>query len=205
MSGYSSYKKDLLIKYTKRHKVPIIKATPKNFKKYGHFVHNYDMEEVIITPWPTSGRRPIFPGTGVGGGIVEGKFEYWKDGIYMKAANKAVNGYYTTGIIQNTSNKKIILTREANYHPDSGQVFYPITSGPFILLLALPGDDIQLKDFVGFYFSGLCGVQILPNIWHQPILPIEGKAEFMTKQGKVHACVVVDTIKEFGTWLEISL
>jgi len=27
----------------------------------------------------------------------------------------------------------------------------------------------------------------------------------MTKQGKVHACVGLDTINEFGKWLEIPL
>ena len=52
------------------------------------------------------------------------------------------------------------MTREANYHPDGGQVFFPVTKEPFVLLLALPGDDIKLEDFVAFYCDGSCGVQI---------------------------------------------
>ena len=57
-------------------------------------------------------------------------------------------------------NRKFVLTREANYHPDGGQVFFPVTKEPFVLLLALPGDDIKLEDFVAFYCDGSCGVQI---------------------------------------------
>ena len=55
-------------------------------------------------------------------------------------------------------NRKFVLVREANYHPDGG--FYPVTKKPFVLLLALPGDDIKLEDFVAFYCDGTCGVQI---------------------------------------------
>ena len=57
-------------------------------------------------------------------------------------------------------NRKFVLVREANYHPDGGQVFYPVNENPFVLLLALPGDDIKLEDFVAFYCDGTCGVQI---------------------------------------------
>ena len=71
--------------------------------------------------------------------------------------------------------------------------------------MALPGDDIKIDDFVGFYFNSSVGVQILPGIWHQPVFPINGEALFVTKQSAVHACVVVDTIKEFNSWLEIPL
>ena len=76
------------------------------------------------------------------GGTVEGNFSYTLDGKYMKATNEAVGGYYITGIL----NENSILTREANYHPDGGQIFYPFKSGPFILLLALPGDDIKIDN-----------------------------------------------------------
>ncbi len=51
-----------------------------------------------------------------------------------------------------------VLTREANYHPDGGQVFYPEKRAAFVLLLALPGDDVKLQDFRAFYCDGSCGV-----------------------------------------------
>jgi len=201
MSGYASYTENYLLDNVKKYTVPIIKATPENFKEYGHFVHNYFSEKVIIKQWPRVGWRKIADGTGYGGGTVEGNFSYTLDGNYMKAMNEAIGKSYVTGILK----KKYILTREANYHPDGGQIFYPFKSGPFILLLALPGDDIKINNFVGFYFDGSVGVQILPGIWHQPVFPINGEALFVTKQSAVHACVVVDTIKEFNSWLEIPL
>tara|TARA_B100001964_G_scaffold214865_1_gene252779 strand:- start:891 stop:1517 length:627 start_codon:yes stop_codon:yes gene_type:complete len=201
MSGYVSYTENYLFDNVKKHTVPIIKATPENFKNYGYFVHNYFSEKVIIKQWPHTGWRKVADGTGYGGGTVEGNFSYTLDGKYMKATNDAVGGYYIIGIL----NENSILTREANYHPDGGQIFFPFKSGPFILLLALPGDNIKMDDFVGFYFKGSVGVQIFPGVWHQPAFPINGEATFVTKQGAVHACVVVDTVNEFNSWLEIPL
>ena len=205
MSGLAEYSTQLLKCFPKRHKVPIIIATEENLKEYGRIVRNfknYLSEKVIIEVWPKHTGRPVCIGTGTGGGVSEGNFKYWKEKNYFRAKNEAVDGSYTTGIL---TDNNTVLTREANYHPDGGQVFFPLVPTPFILLLALPGDDIKLEDFVGFYFDGTYGIQIYPNIWHQPIYPISGFAQFKTKQGAVHACVKVDTLLEFETWLEISL
>tara|TARA_Y100000310_G_C20574496_1_gene759775 strand:+ start:375 stop:1127 length:753 start_codon:yes stop_codon:yes gene_type:complete len=206
MSGYKEYHSDLIFTYPRVHRVPLKRATKKNFKKYGRFVDNYKNEKVILVQWKKKGWRDIMDGTGLGGGVAEGRFEYeWKDNK-LYSTNHAVGGNYVTGILPwEMKNRTSVLTREANYHPDGGQVFHPITKKPFILLLALPRDDIQLEDFIAFYFDGTCGVQIFPNIWHQPVYPIDDQAVFMTKQGKVHACVGVDTLEEFNTWLEIPL
>lgn len=204
MSGYADYYNTELYtdKYS-HHNVPIIHATPDNFKEYGKIVYDYDTESVIITPWPVNGHRPLMPGTGSDGGITEGKFEYWHEGEYIHAKNMAVGGNYIIG--RNVDNK-YILTREANYHPDGGQVFWPIDKCPFILLLAKPGDNITPNDFVGFYFDGTYGAQIWPNIWHQPVYHIgRNNALYMTKQGKIHACVGLDTIIEWSTWLKLDL
>ena len=224
MSGYADYNNRLLKIYPDRHRVPLILATEENFSEYGHFVKDYHKDKVIIKQWPTNGWRQVMGETGLGGGIAEGKFEYKWEGNKLYAQNYAVGGVYTTGIlplsIENSdeckrgnkrgNKRKYVLTREANYHPDGGQIFYPIKlrnvpPKPFILLLALPGDDIKLEDFVAFYFDGTLGVQILPNIWHQPVYPIDNTAMFMTKQGKVHACIGMDSIREFEKWIEIPL
>lgn len=212
MSGYKDYKDPGLVVYP-RHKVRIIVATPENFAEYGNFVDNYDDEKVIIEPWNVSGWRSLMDGTGRDGGITEGEFDYWQDGLYYYAKNNAVGGDYViarknvdseTDLLDN-GKRPNILTREANYHPDGGQVFYPLDKSPFVLMLALPGDDITLNSFIGFYFDGTKGCQIKPNIWHQPVFTLNKESKFMTKQGKVHACVGVDTIEEFGHWLELDL
>ena len=58
------------------------------------------------------------------------------------------------------NNREFVLTRELNYHPDGGQVFFPTSCDPFVMILAPPGDDIQLSDFRAFYCDGSCGLQI---------------------------------------------
>ena len=84
-------------------------------------------------------------------------------------------------------------------------MFYPRDGDPFIALLALPTDDIKLEDFRAFYFDGTFGVQIHADIWHQPVYPINDQATFLGKQGAVYACVVVDTVEEFGKYLLVPL
>ena len=124
------------------------------------------------------------------------------DTVTASAHNLAVGcDPYTTAVLTDV---KSILTREANYHPDSGQVFYPVDEVPFYLLLAKEGDDIKATDFVAFYFDGTVGCQIKPGIWHQPPYPVR-RAEFLNKQGAVHACVGYDSIEEEECWLEIIL
>ena len=84
-------------------------------------------------------------------------------------------------------------------------MFYPKSKSPFVALLALPGDEVKPEDFVAFYFDGSFGLQIRANIWHQPLYPVEDEAEFDGKQGAVYACVVVDTVDEFGVYMQVPL
>ena len=217
MSGYADYKNPDLYDGEKYVRVVVdqIQATPANFAEYGHFVYDYEAEPVIIVPWPVTGDRPLVPGTGIGGGITEGIFDYWYDAEYLHAINNAVGGDYIIGKteISPADGEQYILTREANYHPDGGQVFYPADSRGqigFMLLLALPGDDICPQKFKVFRFDGSCGVQINPGVWHQPLYFIKNKisgerARFITKQGKVHGCVAVDFLTEFKSWVAIKL
>ena len=137
-----------------------------------------------------------------------------RKGDFMIAQNHAVSGHYITGwfadpafaCAESTSpNYARVLVREANYHPDGGQVFFPQNMAPFVALLALPGDDVQPENFIAFYCDGSFGIQIFPNIWHQPVFPLGESATFYDKQGKVHACVAVDFVKEFQTYLSVPL
>ncbi|KAK3604361.1 hypothetical protein CHS0354_000921 [Potamilus streckersoni] len=208
MSGYASYDDAFDPKYGTPFEVPIILATEESLKGYGKIVSDFDQEQVEITPWPVSGWRKLCPNTGTGGGIVSGDFIYSWEGDQCKAINKAVGGDYVTGRLPSNvlpQQRTHVLVREANYHPDGGQVFFPVNGDAFVALLALPSDDIRQEDFVAFYFDGSFGVQIHANIWHQPIYPIADHAVFKGKQGAVHACVAVDTVKEFGRYLLVPL
>lgn len=212
MSGYSDYT-DPQLQERRRYNVPVIDATHENFEKYGIIYDPHLKPEVIITPWPVTGKRKLMPGTGISS-AVSGDFEYEyttsSTYTYLRAKNHAVGGDYVTGVCYTPLDADVpfptyILTREANYHPDGGQIFYPTDGSPFILLLALPGDDVQPEDFIGFKFDGTKNVQIFPGVWHQPVFPLAKKTLFRTSQGAVHACVGVDTIDEWGCWLAIQL
>jgi len=49
------------------------------------------------------------------------------------------------------------------------------------------------------------GVHIDLSVWHQPVFPLQDRAWFDDKQGRVHACVAVDFVSEFGCYLEVPL
>lgn len=72
-------------------------------------------------------------------------------------------------------------------------------------LLAKPDDDVRPEDFLAFYCDGSFGIHIDPGVWHQPAFPLASTAIFDDKQGRVHACIVVDLVSEFGCYLEVPL
>ena len=193
-------------KYGEPHPVPLKIATEENLKEYGRFVDNFENEDVWIVTWPLQGWRKMSPGTGNQGGVVEGDFVFRWEGDMLKATNLAVDRHYITGRLpKGAKDRSHVLVRDLNYHPDGGQVFSSTDGKPFVMLLALPGDDVKLEDFVAFYFDGTRGVQIKPNIWHQSAYPVEEEAAFKNKQGRVHGCVDVDCATEFGKYLKVPL
>lgn len=193
---------------------PLRSVTPASFEGYGRIVTSFREEHVDIVPWPIRGTRRLDPGTGMGGGITSGKFSMQWKGDVLFAQNHAVGGSYVTGwscppdrASETTSTipRKQVYTHEANYHPDGGQIFYPLNGAAFVALLALPGDAIRPEDFVAFYCPGDFGIHINPGVWHQPVYPLADQAEFDDKQGAVHACVSVNFIQEFGCLISVPL
>jgi ureidoglycolate lyase len=165
-------------------------------------------------PWPTQGWRGLVPGTGDEGGVVQDVFAFERRGALQYAENRAVGrryliGWYADPATASEDSEPVdlgsILTHEANYHPDGGQVFFPRGGAPFVALLAPPGDDVTAVDFRAFFFDGRHGVHIDPGVWHQPVFPVGGEAMFDDKQGRVHACVSVDFVAEFGVYLRVPL
>ena len=98
-----------------------------------------------------------------------------------------------------------MLLWHANYHPDGGQLFFPLDNKPFYVPLALPGDDITPHRFTCFRFTGEHGLYIHPGIWHEGVFTAQGKQRFFDKQGAVHARVSVDFAREFHCLLEARL
>jgi len=196
------------------HRVPARRATAASLAGYGHLVPEFARDPVTIVTWPQPGWRRIVPGTGNEGGITQDSFVMERRGEIQHALNQAVGRSYITGWFtdpatasphRQPTDTSRIYTHEANYHPDGGQVFSPQDGAPFVALLARPGDDVKPEDFVAFYFDGSVGVHIDPSVWHQPVFPLQQRARFDDKQGRVHACVAVDFVNEFGCYLEVPL
>ena len=202
--------------------IPLIEATNQNLKGYGYLVNDYDQCEIEIVTWPKQGWRNIEEGTGNEGGTTEGPFETWWEQNILYGRNNAVehkseydkDGRYLLGYSSDPDDSKNNLITEdptqiyiwhVNYHPDGGQLFFPEDNKPFISPLALPGDDIKPDNFKAFYFDGSQGLYIHPNTWHEGVFPTKGKATFKGKQGKVHARVSIDLVKEFRSYLYFNL
>jgi hypothetical protein len=189
-------------------------ATPESLEGYGHLVHDFESAPLTIVPWPVKGPRPLVPGTGVEGGSVSDRFVMKRRGQVQYAENYAVGNAYITGWFDDppsaseskaATNLTRLYTHEANYHPDGGQIFFPESRSPFVALLARPGDDVRPEDFVAFHFDGTVGVHVDPGVWHQPVFPLVPECRFSNRQGRVHACVSVDFVGEFGVYVEVPL
>jgi hypothetical protein len=194
--------------------LPLVNATEESLRGYGRRVADPESEQIEIVTWPAPGWRPVDPGTGNEGGITTGIFNFWWQGDVLYGRNEAVDDDYLLGWScppeqaspqAPTAPRSRVLLWHANYHPDGGQLFHPLDGTPFVVPLALPGDDVSPKDFVAFYFDGSCGLYIHPGIWHEGVFPVAERARFDDRQGKVHARVSCDFTKEFGTYLDVPL
>ena len=194
--------------------VPLIEATDDSVQEYGCLVDDPAGFEIEIVQWPVQGWRQIDDGTGDGGGYVEGIFHGDWDGDILMGRNEAVDGHYVLGWscdpqlaragIASVPREQILLWH-LNYHPDGGQLFFPLDKKPFVVPVALPGDDIKLDQVVAFWCDGSRGFYIHPNIWHEGIFPVEDSQRFLNRQGRVHARVSCDLATEFDAYLSVPL
>ena len=196
------------------HNVPLIRATEQSVKGYGCLVDDPENFEIEITRWPAQGWRPIDQGTGDEAGYVEGVFSGEWRGDVLYGANEAVNGTYVLGWSTDpqqassktqTAPRDQVLLWHMNYHPDGGQLFHPLDNKPFIVPLALPGDDLAPDKVVAFWCDGCRGLYIHANIWHEGIFPVTDRQHFLDRQGRVHARVSCDIGQEFGVYLACPL
>jgi hypothetical protein len=194
-------------------KMPLVAATVQSMQPYGKLVDDPEECPIEVVRWPAQGMRPIDPGTGDQGGTTEGVFVSEWQGDILYGRNQAVDGHYILAYAQapelartdHTENPARMLLWHANYHPDGGQLFFPLDRRPFYVPLALPGDDVTPQRFVCFQFDGSQGLYIHPNIWHEGVFGLSGTQRFFDRQGAVHARVSVDFAREFGCLLEAPI
>jgi len=194
--------------------VPLIEATAKSVKDYGYLVDDPDSCEIEIVTWPAQGWRPVDQETGNQGGFVEGVFRgEWRGDVLM-GTNDAVGGHYVLGWStdpQFASSESQTVARDQvllwhfNYHPDGGQLFFPLEKKPFVVPVALAGDDLSPDKVIAFWCDGSQGFYIHPGIWHEGIFPVEAEQDFLDRQGRVHARISCDIGEEFGVYLSVPL
>ncbi len=194
--------------------VPLVRASTESLAGYGCLVNDPETFEIEIVRWPAQGWRPVDEDTGDEAGWVEGVFKCDWQGDVLFAENAAVSGNYVLGwstdpqqaqTKQQTVPRTQVLLWHMNYHPDGGQFFYPLDNSPFIVPLALPGDDLGPEKVVAFWCEGDKGLYIHPNIWHEGVFPTVDSQRFQDRQGRVHARVSADIGNEFGVYLACPL
>lgn len=196
-----------------RVRMPVVDATPEALHPYGRLVDDPQTCEIEIVRWPAQGWRPVDEDTGDEGGTTEGVFVSEWQGDVLFGRNEAVGGEYilayaaepATADRAHRRDPERILLWHANYHPDGGQLFFPLEHESFVVPLALPGDDVRPENFVCFRFDGRRGLYIHPNIWHEGVFGLRGTRRFLDRQGAVHARVSIDFAREFDCLLEASL
>ncbi|QDV27806.1 ureidoglycolate lyase [Aureliella helgolandensis] len=190
--------------------IPVVDATAESLAGYGVLVDDPNQAEVEIVRWPAQGWRPVDLDSGDEAGTTEGTFlSSWKGDI-LYGSNAAVGGEYVLGYSiepgrAQTDHSRIperVLMWHANYHPDGGQLFFPLDNQTYYLPLALPGDDISPSDFTCFRLRGDQGCCIHPNVWHEGVFAQSGQQRFFDRQGRVHARVSVDFAREFSCLVE---
>lgn len=194
--------------------LPLVEGTAESLEGYGEIVDDPRTHRIEIVRWPAQGRRPVDPNSGDEGGTTEGIFACAWHGDVLRAQNHAVGGDYVLGwstlppdaVEEHASvpRERCLLWR-CNYHPDGGQMFFPQDPGPFVVPLALPGDDVTPDDFVAFWFDGSKGLYLHPNVWHDGVYPVGDRGSFFDRQGKVHARVSVNFPAEFGCYIAAPL
>jgi ureidoglycolate lyase len=194
--------------------VPLIEATDASVKGYGYMVDNADDCDIEIVRWPAAGWRSVDEDSGDEGGFAEGTFSGEWTGDILMGKNDAVGGHYVLGWSvspdrassdEETVPRDQVLLWHMNYHPDGGQLFFPLDKKLFVVPVALPGDDFAPDKVVAFWCDGSRGLYIHPNIWHEGIFPVEDKQRFMDRQGRVHARVSCNVGEEFGVYLSVPL
>ncbi|HEY7609564.1 MAG TPA: ureidoglycolate lyase [Alphaproteobacteria bacterium] len=195
---------------------PVVVATAESLAGYGTLVSDPKAQKIEIVRWPAQGRRPVDSDSGDEGGTTEGVFAAWWEGGRLMGRNEAVGGHYLLGFADppgapapkpapaRAAPLRVLLWH-ANYHPDGGQMFFPLEKKPFVVPMALPGDDVRPEHFRTFWFDGSAGLYMHPNVWHEGVFPCAPAGRFFDKQGRVHARVSVDFAKEFGALLEVPL
>src|SRR5258707_7051008 len=145
------------------HATPLVTANAASLSGYGCLVDDPKTFPIEIVRWAAQGWRQIHENSRDQGGVVEGLFEFCWKGEILYARNNAVGDSYLFGwsnwpeeAATSTSGRtrERALIWRANYHPDGGQVFFPLHGQRFFIPLAPPGGNVAPAKFVTCWCDG---------------------------------------------------
>ncbi|HWP77635.1 MAG TPA: hypothetical protein VNU03_24135, partial [Methylomirabilota bacterium] len=119
--------------------IRVVDATEESLRDYGHLVSDPRERPIEIVRWPAQGSRPVDADTGDQGGTTEGVFVSEWQGDILYGRNEAVGGHYVLAYgvpperarTDHADPPRRMLLWHANYHPDGGQLFFPLDPRPF--------------------------------------------------------------------------
>lgn len=77
-------------------------------------------------------------------------------------------------------------------HPLGSQAFVPMDGSPFLVVVAPPGDIVDLQAVQAFVTNGAQGVNYAPGVWHHPLVVTDRPGRFLVvdRGGPGHNCDV---------------
>ena len=79
------------------------------------------------------------------------------------------------------------------YHPLGSQLFFPLQSKPFLILVAPAAKKLDLEKMELFISNGLQGVNYHKNTWHHYLMPLAETGNFIVVDRKGYGDNCVET------------
>ncbi|QEH32240.1 hypothetical protein OJF2_07090 [Aquisphaera giovannonii] len=199
-----------------RHEVPVVRATPVSLAGYGVLVDDPNSYRVELVAWPALGWRPVDPGTGLGGGLASARLHVRREGRALLASDDEgrddpARGWTIVGWAERPDEAgaagPAVILPGASYRPDGGQLVVPVDPGPYLAVLARPGDDVGPGDFAGFFVEPGRALSIPPGVWcaAAAAIPAGDGGRFLVRSGRVRARISCDLREEFGVVLSVPV
>ena len=85
------------------------------------------------------------------------------------------------------------------YHPLGSQLFYPLCESPFLILVSIPAETLDIRKLELFISDGKQGVNYHKGVWHHYLLPInDGVNQFIVvdRNGNDENCIETQITEE---------
>jgi ureidoglycolate lyase len=64
-------------------------------------------------------------------------------------------------------------------HPDASQAFMPLSSFPFVIVVAPAAEDVNADEIEAFISNGKQGINYRKGVWHMPMIAMREGQEFL--------------------------